>query len=158
MSGNGVVAYIALGSNIGNREENLNQAVEMLNATVGINVIKVSTYYDTVPVGYTEQPNFLNAVVEIETYLSAYELLDVCGDIECKLKRKRTIHWGPRTIDLDILLFGNLVIDDELLTIPHPRMYEREFVLKPLNEIASNVIHPLLNKNISKLYNEILQK
>ncbi|MEA4988299.1 MAG: 2-amino-4-hydroxy-6-hydroxymethyldihydropteridine diphosphokinase [Anaerovorax sp.] len=158
MSGNGVTAYIALGSNIGNREVNLNQAVKMLNTTTGIKVTKVSGYFDTVPVGYTEQPNFLNAVVEIETYLTAYELLDVCGDIEGKLKRERIIHWGPRTIDLDILLFGNLVLDDELLTIPHPRMHEREFVLEPLNEIAPKVIHPLCNQNIRKLYNEILRK
>lgn len=158
MSGNDVIAYIALGSNIGNREANLNQAVEMLNSTVGIQVSKVSKYYDTVPVGYTDQPNFLNAAVEIKTDLTADELLGVCSDIEGKLKRKRMIHWGPRTIDLDIILFGNLVMDDELLTIPHPRMHEREFVLEPLNEIAPEAIHPLYNKNICKLYHEILDK
>lgn len=158
MSGNFVTAYIALGSNIGNREDHLNQAVKMLGNAFGIRVTAVSTYFNTAPVGYTEQPDFLNAVAGMETSLSAYELLGICGDIEKKLKRERIIHWGPRTIDLDILLFGNLVLNDELLTIPHPRMLEREFVLKPLNEIAPEMIHPICNKSISELYNKFLHK
>lgn len=151
-----VTTYIGLGSNLGNREENLNQAVNMLRNAAGIKVTAVSTYFNTAPVGYTEQPDFLNAVVEASTDFIAYELLELCRDIEKKLKRERIIHWGPRTIDVDILLFGDLILEDEMLIIPHPRMHEREFVLKPLNEIASGVIHPICNKSISELYNEVL--
>lgn len=130
----------------------------MLENTFGVGVTKVSTYFNTVPVGYTQQPDFLNAVAEIETCLTAYGLLGICGDIEKELKRERSVHWGPRTIDLDILLFGNLVLNDASLTIPHPRMLEREFVLKPLNEIAPEIIHPVCNKSVSELYFEILHK
>ncbi len=158
MSDNFVTAYIGLGSNIGNREENLTKALEMLRSTAGIRVTAVSVYINTAPVGYTEQPDFLNTVAEVKTSLTAYELLAVCGDIEKKLKRERLIHWGPRTIDLDILLFGNLVLNDELLTLPHPRMLEREFVLKPLNEIAPEALHPLCNKSIRELYHDFLNK
>lgn len=158
MSGNLETAYIGLGSNIGNREENLNKAVEMLRNAVGIRVTAVSTYFNTAPVGYTEQPDFLDAVAEIKTSLTAYELLIICSDIEKKLKRERIIHWGPRTIDLDILLFGSYILNEEMLTIPHPRMLEREFVLKPLNEIAPEMIHPVCNKSISELYNSYLYK
>jgi len=153
-----VTAYIGVGSNIGNREENLNKAVEMLRGAADIQVTAVSTYFNTAPVGYTEQPDFLNAVVELKTSRTAYELLDICHDIEKKLKRERIIHWGPRTIDLDILLFGNLVFNDKVLIIPHPRMLEREFVLRPLNEIAPETIHPVCNKSIRELYDEFLHK
>ena len=101
-----------------------------------------------------EQPDFLNAVVGLETVMSPHELLKVCNQIEQKLKRKRIIHWGPRTIDLDILLYGDLILKDEVLVIPHPRMHEREFVLKPLGEIAPDMIHPVLKLKISELYAE----
>lgn len=158
MNDNFVTAYIGLGSNIGNREENLTKALEMLRSTAGIRVSAVSAYINTAPVGYTEQPDFLNTAAEVKTSLTAYELLAVCGYIEKKLKRERLIHWGPRTIDLDILLFGNLILNDELLTLPHPRMLEREFVLKPLNEIAPEVLHPLCNKSIRELYHDFLNK
>lgn len=158
MSGSLVTAYIGLGSNLGDKESHLNRAVEMLEKTPGVRVTKVSAYYNTAPVGYTEQPDFLNAVAEIETSLTAYELLGICGGIEKTLKRERIVHWGPRTIDLDILLFGNLVLNDALLTIPHPRMLEREFVLKPLNEIVPEMIHPVCSKSIRALYIELLHK
>ena len=128
----------------------------MLEKAFGVRVTKVSEYFNSAPVGYREQPDFLNAVAEIETSLTAYGLLGICGDIEKELKRERIVHWGPRTIDLDILLFGNLILNDALLTIPHPRMLEREFVLKPLNEIAPEMIHPVCGKSISRLYLEIL--
>lgn len=158
MSGSLVTAYIGLGSNLGDREKHLNRAVEMLENTSGVKVTKVSVYFNTAPVGYTKQPDFLNAVAELETSLTAYELLGICGSIEKALKRERIVHWGPRTIDLDILLFGNLVLNDVSLTIPHPRMLEREFVLKPLNEIAPERIHPVFGKSIWELYHEFLQK
>ncbi len=148
-----VTAYIGLGSNIGDREYQLNRAVELLKITEKTQVTLVSSYYNTAPVGYEQQPYFLNAVVEIRTSLSARELLSVCSGIEKELKRERIIHWGPRTIDLDILLYGCNIINDTDLVIPHPRMHERRFVLEPLNEIAPLVLHPVFNKTI----NEILE-
>lgn len=146
-----MTAYLALGSNLGDREEHLRNALKMLSLTEGIEVTTVSTFINTAPVGYTDQPDFLNAVVEIETTLDPYALLSVCNEIEQALKRKRIIHWGPRTIDVDILLFGDLILEDEKLTIPHPRMLEREFVMKPLCEIAPKALHPVKKKTIKDL-------
>jgi 2-amino-4-hydroxy-6-hydroxymethyldihydropteridine diphosphokinase/dihydroneopterin aldolase/2-amino-4-hydroxy-6-hydroxymethyldihydropteridine diphosphokinase len=155
MTGCKVTAYLALGSNIGDREAYLAKALKMLGETEGVKVTNVSTFLNTKPVGYTDQPDFLNAVVEIETTLEPHTLLGVCNEIEQNLKRKRIIHWGPRTIDVDILLFGDLVLEDETLTIPHPRMTERNFVMQPLSEIAPNVIHPVLGKTVWELYGKI---
>ena len=151
MTGKIVTAYIALGSNIGNREENLNNAIEMLKQNEGVEVKLVSTYINTAPVGFTEKPHFLNAGVEVKTSLYPHKLLEICSDIEKKLKRERSIHWGPRTIDLDILLYEDLVLNDADLIIPHPRMHEREFVLKPLKEIAPKALHPVLKKTIEDI-------
>ncbi len=151
MCNSAVTAYIGLGSNIGDREYQLNRAVELLKITEKTQVTLVSSYYNTAPVGYEQQPDFLNAVVEIRTSLSARELLRVCSGIEKELKRERIIHWGPRTIDLDILLYGCNIINDTDLVIPHPRMHERRFVLEPLNEIAPLVLHPVFNKTINDI-------
>ena len=151
MNGKIATAYIALGSNIGDREKNLNSAIEMLKQKDGVEVTAVSSYINTAPVGYTDQPDFLNAVVEATTTLSPQELLLVCSDIEKDLKRERIIHWGPRTIDLDVLLYDDLVLNDPNLIIPHPRMHEREFVLKPLKEIAPKAFHPVLGKTIEDI-------
>ena len=136
------VAYLGLGSNLGNRKANLDQAVELLKAHPGIQINKVSSYYETEPVGYTDQPDFLNAAVEIETELSPRELLNTVLDIENKMGRKRTIRWGPRVIDIDILLYGTGQIEEEGLQIPHPRMMERRFVIEPLSEIAPELKLP----------------
>ena len=155
MNGENIKAYIGLGANIGDRKENLDRAIALLKNTPGIRVTAISDYINTSPVGYVDQPDFLNAVAELETELSPHEMLKVCNNIEQELKRKRIIHWGPRTIDLDILLYGNLVLQDEVLTIPHPRMHEREFVMKPLNEIAPEAFHPIQNRKISELYEEL---
>jgi 2-amino-4-hydroxy-6-hydroxymethyldihydropteridine diphosphokinase len=152
MSGSSITAYIGLGSNLGNREENLNRTVIMLEHARGVKVTTVSSYCNTAPVGYTEQPDFLNAVVEIKTTLPAMELLEVCRQVEAELKRERVIRWGPRTIDLDILLYGDSIIQSESLTIPHPRMQEREFVLGPLKEIAPLALHPVFQKTAAELY------
>ncbi len=151
MCNSAVTAYIGLGSNIGDREYQLNRAVELLKITEKTQVTLVSSYYNTAPVGYEQQPDFLNAVVEIRTSLSSRELLRVCSGIEKELKRERIIHWGPRTIDLDILLYGCNIINDTDLVIPHPRMHERRFVLEPLNEIAPLVLHPVFNKTINDI-------
>lgn len=147
-----VTAYIGLGSNIGDRKFQLNRAVELLKGAEKVEVTAVSSYYNTAPVGYEQQPDFLNAVVEIRTALSAYGLLQLCSEIEKELKRERIIRWGPRTIDLDVLLFGNEIIYKKDLVIPHPRMHERRFVLEPLNEIAPEVMHPVFNKYIREIF------
>ena len=154
MYDNVVTAYIGLGSNLGDREYQLNRAVELLKLAEKIQVVAVSSYYNTAPVGYEQQPDFLNAVVEIRTSLSARELLTVCAGIEKELKRERIIHWGPRTIDLDILLYGSDIINETDLVIPHPRMHERRFVLEPLNEIAPFVLHPVYNKIINEIFHD----
>ncbi|MDK2800431.1 MAG: 2-amino-4-hydroxy-6-hydroxymethyldihydropteridine diphosphokinase [Clostridiales bacterium] len=146
------IVYLGIGSNMGDRQANLDAAVDMLRCMEGIEVKAVSPFYHTAPVGYTEQPDFLNGAVEVETILSPHELLKVCQRIEKKLKRVRTIRWGPRTIDVDILLYNHLVMQDENLVIPHPRMHEREFVLKPLNDIAPHVIHPVYKISIREIY------
>ena len=149
-----VIAYIGLGSNIGDREYQLNRALELLKSAEKVEVTTVSSFYNTAPVGYEQQPDFLNAVVEIMTTLSADVLLELCSKIEKELKSERIIRWGPWTIDLDILLFGNSVINEKDLVIPHPRMHERKFVMEPLNEIAPFVMHPVFNKSISELFVE----
>jgi 2-amino-4-hydroxy-6-hydroxymethyldihydropteridine pyrophosphokinase len=136
-------AYIALGSNIEPRENYLLKALEMLRQEKKIRIVQVSSIYETAPVGYTKQGDFLNMVAEIETGLSPEQLLDFCLNVEKQLGRKRTIRFGPRTIDLDLLLYGDVVMESERLTIPHPRMAERGFVLIPLAEIAPDLDIPL---------------
>ncbi|AOY76315.1 2-amino-4-hydroxy-6-hydroxymethyldihydropteridine diphosphokinase [Clostridium formicaceticum] len=131
--------YLGLGSNMGDKKEYLDQAIEQINQHPSITVKKVSSYYETDPIGYTEQDVFLNVVVEIDTSLSPYELLAYCNEIEELLKRKRIIRWGPRTIDVDVLLYENYTSDDEKLTVPHPRMWKRAFVMIPLYEIAKDI-------------------
>lgn len=128
-------SYLSLGSNIGDRLEMLKQAVRLLVKHPRVDVLKISSLYETDPVGFTEQDTFLNMVVHLQTGLSVLELLEVCQSIEGELNRKREIRWGPRTIDLDILLFNHDNIKTERLIIPHPRMHERAFVLVPLLEL-----------------------
>ena len=136
-----VKAYLGLGSNIGNRELQLNEA----------QVTQVSHIYETEPVGYTNQPKFLNLCIEIETELNPQSLLKCCLTTEQQLHRKREIRWGPRTLDIDILLFGDQIIEQDNLSVPHPRMKERSFVLIPLNDIATKQIEPISNKSIGQL-------
>ena len=155
MNGSQITAYIGIGSNIGERERNLNCAIEMLNLAYEVEVTAVSSFINTTPIGYKEQPDFLNAAVEMITTLSAQKLLFVCQEIEKNLKRERIIRWGPRTIDLDILLYGDLILNEDNFTIPHPRMHEREFVLKPLTEIAPQAFHPVLEQVVSDIYHSL---
>lgn len=128
-------SYLSLGSNMGDRLEMLKQAVRLLMEHPRVDVRKISSLYETDPIGFIEQSAFLNMVVYLQTDLSALELLDLCQEIERELNRKREIRWGPRTIDLDILLYNHDALNTERLTIPHPRMHERAFVLVPLLEI-----------------------
>lgn len=153
-----VTAYIGLGSNIGDREANLSRTVAFLGQVNGVEVTAVSSYYNTAPVGYVQQPDFLNAAAEIKTTLSADELLQVCICIEKELGRERIIRWGPRTIDLDILLYGDRIINEEYLTVPHPRMHERDFVLEPLNEIAPQALHTVYRQTVREMYQVLLNR
>lgn len=130
--------YLALGANIGDREENLRAAVRLLRES-GCDVTAVSSMYLTKPVGVTDQPDFLNAVIGVRTALGPLDVLRVCGRVEERLGRERTIRWGPRVIDIDILLYEGAAVDEEGLVVPHPRMLERAFVLIPLAEIAPDV-------------------
>lgn len=136
-------AYLSLGSNLGNRFEMLQDAVRMLQQEADFNVTQVSSVYETDPVGYTEQATFLNIVVEIQSQLSAEKILFICLETEQTLGRIREFRWGPRCIDLDILLFNEENIESEKLTVPHPRMHERGFVLAPLMELIPNGVHPV---------------
>ena len=131
--------YIGIGSNLGDRRKYIENAIQKLNETKGIEVKKVSSIYETDPLGGPIQGKYLNGVIEIETEIEPRELLTRLLDIEIQLGRKRTVKNGPRTIDLDILLFGDKKIDEPGLKIPHPRMQRREFVMKPLKEIYESI-------------------
>ena len=145
-------AFIALGSNQGDRELNLLRAVAELGKLPDSRITALSGFYDTEPVGGVKQDNFLNAVLKLETGIPPHELLKKLQRIETEIfHRVRDVHWGPRTMDLDILIYGDTILDEELLTIPHPRLHERRFVLEPLAEIAPKLIHPLLGNTVTSL-------
>ena len=135
-----VKAFLSLGSNMGDRLEYLSKAIDKIAKIQGCNILNKSRVYETEPWGYENQEAFLNLCISIETSLSPYELLESLQTIELELDRVRKIHWGPRTIDIDILLFDDIICEDDKLTIPHPRMSERAFVLIPLYDIEKNLI------------------
>jgi len=148
-----VIAYIGIGSNIGDAAAYCRKAIELLSEAG--RVVRASSFYHTEPVGRHEQDDFINAVAAVETDRSPDDLLNVCHAIEDRLGRQRDVRWGPRTADLDILLYGDLVIERPELTVPHPQMALRKFVLAPLVEIAPDVIHPRLCRTASQLYREL---
>jgi 2-amino-4-hydroxy-6-hydroxymethyldihydropteridine diphosphokinase len=149
---NPINAYIALGANLGDRRGNIGQALELLRATPGLGVTRVSSLREYAAVGGPPaSPPFLNAAAEVQTTLSPRDLLARLLEIEQQLGRQRREKWGPRLIDLDLLLYGEQVIDQAELTIPHPRMHERRFVLEPLAEIAPQVVHPVHRRSIRDL-------
>ena len=149
-----VIAFLSLGSNLGNRTENLRAACGRLK-TADIHLLRVSSVYETEPVDVLDQGWFLNCVVEIETGLAANVLLDRCAEIEADLGRGRSRPKGPRIIDIDILLYGDAVIETEPLTVPHPRMKQRRFVLEPLREIAPTLRVPPENRTVEELLQEL---
>ena len=145
-------AYIGLGSNLGDRELKLLMAVAELGKLPGTKVTALSSFYETEPVGGVPQDNFYNAVARIATTLAPLELLDRLKRIEVEVfHRVPSGQWGPRNMDLDILIYGDLVLSRERLTIPHPRLAERRFALQPLAEIAPSLVHPSLGKSIAQL-------
>jgi len=148
-----VTVYLGLGSNLGDREQNISRAIEMLSHW--LHVEKVSSYYETEPVGYGQQPRFLNAVCEATTSLAPEELLSVAKEIEIALGRKPSSPNGPRPIDIDIVFYGDSVTKSLHLTIPHPRLEERAFVLVPLTEIASELVHPVSGRTATEMLREL---
>jgi 2-amino-4-hydroxy-6-hydroxymethyldihydropteridine diphosphokinase len=135
-------AYVGLGANLGSREETLREAIVILDRAAGVDVLAVSELRETEPVGPIEQPSFLNGAVELETTLSARGLLDLLLDAERALGRIRGERWGPRVVDLDLLVFGDEAIDEPGLEVPHPRLAERTFALEPLAELAPELVIP----------------
>lgn len=146
--------YISVGSNLGNREKNIKEAINLIKS-YGLNISKISPIYETEPVGFKEQNLFLNLVIELETNLLPAELLSILKQVETRLDKKIERKWGPRTIDLDILLYDDIILELPELQIPHKLMHTRRFVLIPLSQIAPNVKHPILNKTMKVLVDEL---
>ena len=150
-------AYVALGSNLGDKEANLRKALELLQER-GVEIVKTSTFISTEPYGVTDQPQFLNGVCEVRTSLVPLALLHTLLEIEQEMGRVRLRHWGERNIDLDLLLYEDVVMDTPELKLPHPDMQNRDFVLLPLAEIAPELVHPILQKSIEELSNLYISK
>lgn len=152
-----VIAYIALGSNLGDKEKNLRRALLLLTQQ-GVEVVRVSSFISTEPYGVTDQPQFLNAVACVRTSLAPLALLDVLLATELAMGRVRLRHWGERNIDLDLLLYEDVVLDLPRLHLPHPDMQNRDFVLLPLAEIAPELKHPTLQKTIYELKENLMNR
>ncbi len=145
------IVYLNLGSNLGDRLQNLKMAIKKIEESDFISIQKISPVYETDPVGYEDQPRFLNLVVLAETALKPLLLLDCLLDIEKKMGRKKEKKWRPRNIDMDILLYDDLIVNSDRLILPHPQMHQRRFVLVPLTQVNPNLLHPLLKKNVEEL-------
>ena len=151
------IAYIAIGSNLGDKEKNLRRALLLLTQQ-GVEVVRVSSFLSTEPYGVTDQPQFLNAVACVRTSLAPLALLDVLLATELAMGRVRLRHWGERNIDLDLLLYEDVVLDTPRLRLPHPDMQNRDFVLLPLAEIAPELKHPTLQKTIWELKENLMNR
>lgn len=147
------IAYIGIGSNLGNREANCLTAIKLIRDR-GLTINKQSSMHETTPWGVEEQPGFINMAIEIETSLEPEKLLESLKCIEAEIGRQDSYRWGPRVIDLDILLYADIIINSPMLQIPHPLMHQRDFVLRPMSEIAPDKMHPVIKKTIDKLLAE----
>jgi len=148
-------AYIGFGSNLGDRLENCRNAIGALAALPPCSLLKTSSFYETSPVGLVDQPAFINGVVLLETDEDAHWLLRQMLEIEKTFGRIRNLKWGPRSIDLDLLFFDDQIINTPELSVPHPSLHERRFVLEPLNEVAPDFRHPSLGKSVADLRNDL---
>lgn len=148
-------SYVAVGSNLGDREAYIRQGIASINCREDCVVERVSELIGTKPYGVENQPDFLNGMLELRTLLFPEELLETLHEVEQEAKRERNMHWGPRTLDLDIIFYDDCVVDKELLKIPHPDMQNREFVLKPLAELAPYLRHPLNGKTVEQMLAEL---
>ena len=148
-------AYLSLGSNMGDRQSNINEAIKSFEEDEYCQVTAKAELIETKPYGYTEQDDFINTAIKVRTLYSANELLQKIQQVEEQGKRERTIHWGPRTIDVDIIFYDDMVCQTEQLTIPHPQMHLREFVLKPLAQIAPWTKHPIFHRSVTELLMEV---
>lgn len=149
--------YIGVGANLGDKAKNIRDALQKIQQDHFCKNVRISKLYETEPYGYVEQDMFLNGVIYLETIYSPQELLDFLHQVESEGGRTREIHWGPRTIDLDILFYGDEIIQTRDLIIPHKEIPLREFVLQPMNEMAPYLLHPVTGKTISQMYEELLQ-
>jgi 2-amino-4-hydroxy-6-hydroxymethyldihydropteridine diphosphokinase len=143
------IAFLGIGSNEGDRLKNIKQSIELIYSLNGCKIIAVSSLYETSPFGIIDQQNFFNAAMKISTELNPYELFLKLKEIEKKIGRIQREKWGPREIDLDILLFNHLILSDEIITLPHEGIIYRDFVMIPLIEIEPELIHPVFNKHLS---------
>ena len=148
------IVYIAFGSNIGDRGTAIEEALNLIEQNE-MKIVKRSKIYETEPYGYVDQPSFLNGAVEVETNLSCRDVLERLLSIENQIGRVREFKWGPRIIDLDIIFYNNEIYDEEDLKVPHPDMQNRDFVLKPLNDLCPDYVHPILGNTIRELLGEL---
>jgi len=151
------IAYIGVGSNVGDKAHRCEQGIAEILKVDRTTLLARSSLYKTQPVGHLPQDWFVNGVIKIETDLEAHDLLRSMKEIETRLGRRKTFRWGPRTLDLDLLLFDDQIIDTEELSVPHPRIQERQFVLIPLSEIDLHLIHPVLKKSVQELLDNFRQ-
>jgi 2-amino-4-hydroxy-6-hydroxymethyldihydropteridine diphosphokinase len=151
------IVYIGIGSNLGDREKNCSRSIDLLGKN-GIVIRQKSSLYETVPWGSRDQPLFLNMVIKVETELKPQELLELLKNVEIEVGREKSSRWGPRAIDLDILLYDDITLNEETLTIPHPYLHERDFVLIPFCEIAPDIKHPVLQSTMRELLQMLRNK
>ncbi len=147
--------YLGLGSNLGNKQNYITKAIKLVSKLENVEITKTSSMIITAPYGKTDQPDFLNCVIELDTDLMPEDLLNKCLHIENQLGRIRKEKWGPRTIDIDILLYEDKIINSDMLVLPHPQLHKREFVLTSLNELCPDLVHPILNKKIKNILMEL---
>ncbi len=144
--------YLGLGSNLGDKQNYITEAINLISRLKDVEIKRTSSVIETTPFGKTDQPDFLNCVIELETTLIPEDLLKKCLDIENQLGRIRNEKWGPRTIDIDLLFYEDKIINSKLLILPHPELHKREFVLTSLNELCPDLVHPILNKKIRNIF------